>query len=251
MMVIQKITVPPGTSLMQEQCWGNTQEMVEESVEYWIGENAHFILVHEQDLGMESVYKQSLRFVMAAGSRLHYFPIMRGAGTSTLQIQLILDNKAEAVVQGAYAISGEQKCVLSTRQEHVGPDSRSTLSINGIAAGKADINYKGVIAVQHQAPRVYASQENKTILLSDQAYACSVPSLEVLQSDVHCAHGSAVGPLQKELIYYLQARGIPVARAKRLLLESFFYQTLSTFNNEKERKRLIDLLLAKANVEQK
>ena len=51
--------------------------------------------------------------------------------------------------------------------------------------------------------------------------AHSIPALEVLTNDVRCTHGSAVGQVDQESLYYLQARGLSAVQAEQLLIASF------------------------------
>jgi Fe-S cluster assembly protein SufD len=66
------------------------------------------------------------------------------------------------------------------------------------------------------------SQENKNILLSNQARALSVPSLEVLTNDVHCFHGSALGRFDQNHLFYAASRGIDEIQMRTLLVRAFF-----------------------------
>jgi len=43
---------------------------------------------------------------------------------------------------------------------------------------------------------------------------------------VKCSHGATVGDLDEEALFYLRARGIPEAEARRLLIEAFAAETL-------------------------
>ena len=84
-------------------------------------------------------------------------------------------------------------------------------------------HYHGTIRVEQDAAWYVASQNNKNILLiSNDARAVSVPSLEVLTNEVQCFHGSASGRCDDEQLFYLQSRGIDKKQAHRLLLQAFF-----------------------------
>ncbi len=71
-----------------------------------------------------------------------------------------------------------------------------------------------------------AFQTNRTIKLSDHAWAESVPNLEIENNDVHCSHASAVGPIDEEQRFYLESRGVPPQVAERLIVEGFFLEVL-------------------------
>ena len=239
---MNKIIVPAGTQAQQ------VIHCAESIIEYHIEQDAQVTVLHEQNVPLTQTYEHAITFFMAPGSSLHYFPIILGASMSTLEIDIVLHENAQAFVHGAYAMIGKQECAIITRQKHVGKNSQSTLVINGIANQKAQVRYQGIIVIEQHASRVTASQENKTILCSSAARAVSIPSLEVKNNDVQCAHGSAVGPLQQELIYYLQARGIPALHAQQMLLESFFGKTLADMHDEEQKKYFIEQLVAKASI---
>ncbi len=71
-----------------------------------------------------------------------------------------------------------------------------------------------------------AFQTNRTLKLSEHAWAESVPNLEIENNDVHCSHASAVGPIDEEQRFYLESRGVPPEVAERLIVEGFFLDVL-------------------------
>ena len=64
------------------------------------------------------------------------------------------------------------------------------------------------------------------LLLSDHARAISVPNIEVLTHEVQCGHGSAIGRLDEEQLWYLQARGLSPNQAEQMLINGFFNDVL-------------------------
>ena len=53
------------------------------------------------------------------------------------------------------------------------------------------------------------------------ATANAKPELEIFADDVKCAHGCAVGELDAGALFYMASRGLPPAKAKRLMLQAF------------------------------
>jgi Fe-S cluster assembly protein SufD len=202
---------------------------------------SHLYLIHEQSC---DEINSDLTFDLGAGSTLIYVPIIMQSGA--IRLSLNLAEYASVQVQGAYAFNGTQKSSIITRQQHAGPHSTSALRISGIAAGFSRIEYTGMIVIQESAHRSSAQQENKTLLLSNAASALSIPSLEVLTNDVQCGHGSAVGPLQKEQLWYAQSRGICLQDAQRLLISSYFAQILAAILDETVRHEIVARLVSKA-----
>ncbi|MBW3574966.1 MAG: Fe-S cluster assembly protein SufD [Actinobacteria bacterium] len=111
-------------------------------------------------------------------------------------------------------------------QDHVAPRTTSNLLFKGAVQGRSRSVYTGLIHIGKQAAGVDAYQTNRNIKLSEGAWAESVPNLEIENNDVRCSHASAVGPVDEEQRYYLESRGVPPARAERLIVLGFFEEVL-------------------------
>ncbi|MCF6300536.1 MAG: SufD family Fe-S cluster assembly protein [Proteobacteria bacterium] len=99
-----------------------------------------------------------------------------------------------------------------------------------IASDRSQIfnNAKAIVAKGADGSEV--SQDLKNILLSDDAKIFSKPELEVNTDEVIAAHGSTIGALDEQALFYLQSRGIAVGQAKDIMIESFVKEALE-FND--------------------
>ena len=59
------------------------------------------------------------------------------------------------------------------------------------------------------------------IKLSADAWAESVPNLEIHHNDVRCSHASSVGPIEPDQRFYLASRGVEPDVAERLIVAGF------------------------------
>jgi Fe-S cluster assembly protein SufD len=73
------------------------------------------------------------------------------------------------------------------------------------------------------------------LLLQRTATVNLKPELEIFADDVKCAHGATVGELDQRALFYMQSRGIPLARAQALLTRAFVADTLDRIGNETMR----------------
>ncbi len=183
-------------------------------------------LVHDYAVPADTDYAVTVQFFLAPSSSLTYVPIITGGATVRLTLEIILEEHAQAAINGIYCIEGQQEYHIITKQQHRASHATSALRMNGIATGRSMLNYSGIIAIDKNASKTQASQENKTLLLGAQARAISIPALEVLNNDVHCAHGSAMSSFDADHLWYMQSRGLPMAQAKQLLVASFLEQAL-------------------------
>ncbi|MFI5332626.1 MAG: SufD family Fe-S cluster assembly protein [Candidatus Babeliales bacterium] len=146
-----------------------------------------------------------------------------GSGEHSIEL-FLLGRGASITCNGLYGITDTQRCIITTKQEHTVPGATSSVLIKGVVGGHAVAEYTGMITIAEPATQSDATQQAATLILSPHARARSVPSLQVLTNDVRCKHGSAVGQLDPDLLFYAQARGISHEQSKRMLLHGFLAQ---------------------------
>jgi Fe-S cluster assembly protein SufD len=86
--------------------------------------------------------------------------------------------------------------------------------------------YTGLIRIRPHARGTNAFQTNRTLTLSEGAWAESVPNLDIETNDVRCSHASTVGPIDEDQRFYLESRGIRPDVAQRLVVLGFFDEVL-------------------------
>ncbi len=127
----------------------------------------------------------------------------------------------ETRLTGAYLAADDQHVDNHTRVDHrVGP-ARSIQHYRGIAAGNGRCVWNGKAIVHVGADGTDAQQANHNLLLSDRAEVDAKPELEIYADDVKCSHGTTVGQLDAQALYYLQTRGIGRQEAVRLMTQAF------------------------------
>ena len=128
---------------------------------------------------------------------------------------------ADCTMNGVYLADGERLMDTHTSLDHAMPHGTSHEVYKGILTGKSKAVFNGRIIVQFEAQKTDAKQTNRALLLSDEATINSNPQLEIFADDVKCTHGAAVGQLDEEAMFYLQARGLTRAAARDMLLHAF------------------------------
>lgn len=109
-----------------------------------------------------------------------------------------------------------------TFQHHRARDTHSDMLFKGTVDDKAGSIYTGMIKIHPDGAGSRAYQTNRNIKLSDDAWAWSVPNLEIENNDVRCSHASTVSPVDADQRFYLHARGVPPEIADRLIVGGFF-----------------------------
>ncbi len=125
------------------------------------------------------------------------------------------------VLNGLYLAEDEQHVDTHMRVEHMVPRCESHELYKGILDGRSSAVFNGLIRVRPGAQKTNAKQSNRNLLLSREAVANSNPQLEIFADDVKCTHGSTVGQLDDDAIFYLRSRGISREAATSILTYAF------------------------------
>jgi Fe-S cluster assembly protein SufD len=129
-------------------------------------------------------------------------------------------------LHAVYFGEGDQTLDFRTFQDHAAPDTTSNLLFKGAVGDRSRSVYTGLIKVEKDARGTNAFQTNRNLKLSDEAWAESVPNLEIETNDVRCSHASTVGPVDEDQRFYLESRGVPTEVAERLIVGGFFDEVL-------------------------
>jgi Fe-S cluster assembly protein SufD len=198
-------------------------------IEQVVGANAHLRYVQLQQFGSDVWNFSTQRAHLRQDASFRTLNVARGSRMSRNTVQVVLEGRgSQADLLGVVGIDGHQHVDFQTLQEHSGDATRSDLVIHDALRDRSSANFTGLIRINKSARQTESSQEQKNILLSDSAKADSDPKLEILNNDViRCTHGAAVGPVDEEMVFYLESRGVNRATAEQLIVEGFFQSTLA------------------------
>ncbi|MCL4434415.1 MAG: SufD family Fe-S cluster assembly protein [Actinobacteria bacterium] len=145
-----------------------------------------------------------------------------GTYARTVTESTLAGSQSSTELLAAYLGSANQVHDMRTVQRHVAKRTASNLLFVGAAGDQARAVYSGLIKMEPGAKRSDALQTNRNLILSEGAKADSVPNLSIEENDVRCSHASSTGPVDSEMVYYLETRGVKPEDAKRLLARGFF-----------------------------
>jgi Fe-S cluster assembly protein SufD len=122
--------------------------------------------------------------------------------------------------------NGDQEFDARTLQDHISPHTASDLLYKNALDDRARCTFGGLIRVEPHAHFTDAYQKVRNLLLSDDSEANSMPGLEILADNVRCTHGATSGQVDKDELFYLLTRGIPVSVAQRLIVTGFLNEVI-------------------------
>ena len=99
--------------------------------------------------------------------------------------------------------------------------------------------------MHRDAQRVAAQQRNDNLLLSEQAEIDTKPELQIYADDVKCSHGTTVGELDPEQLFYLRARSIDEPAARAMLTLAFAESVLERVRVPALREHFVERVAAR------
>jgi FeS assembly protein SufD len=209
------------------------------ATELKIGDKAAIKHVKLQRDGNNALHLSTWLVELAADARYDAFQFSTGASLARNQIYARFAGEGSAVdMSGAFLLRGQQHCDTTLLVEHRVPRCMSRELFKGVLDNDARGIFQGKIIVSPGAQKTDGKQMSGALLLSEGAEFDSKPELEIFADDVVCGHGSTSGQIDDDLLFYLEARGIPEAQARALLIQAFVGEALEKIEDEAIRDAL-------------
>ncbi len=233
-------------SVVQHQSTGVGPVLAVPVTELDVGPAARLRLLNIQVMGSSATQLGTIVARAAQDATVTVGAAGLGGGYSRLRLDCRLEGRgADGNLLALYYGETGQTLDFRTLQDHAAPNTTSNLLFKGALAGDARSIYTGMIQVRPDAAGTNAYQTNRNIKLSKEAWAESVPNLEIENSDVRCSHASTVSPIDEEQLFYLESRGVPSETAERLIVAGFFRDVLEQLPVEDGYSVIEEIIAAK------
>ena len=197
-------------------------------IEIFLNDNSNLEIILSVTSPKEINIVNSIYAQLQKDSNLTIHNISTGAALSRSRMDIdLLGNGSEFSLDGIYF--GEESQIHDNRVfvNHLGKNTSSNMITKGVLGDQSSSIFTGTIHIAEGAEKTESHQENRNILLSEEATAQSVPNLEILCDDVICSHGSSVGPIEENIYHYVMSRGIKKVDADKLLIKGFFNEVIN------------------------
>lgn len=196
-------------------------------VESTLGSGARLSMTSVQTWGRSTQGLGYQRVQLGRDASMKMGEVGLGGALGRLDLSVDLDGDGSSYLLSGLSF-GDGRQVLDYRMvlNHRGRNTSSDVLLKGAVEDQAESIFTGLLRIEEEATNTSAFENNRNLVLSAGAKAQSVPNLEILCDDVVCGHGSTVGPLEEEHLYYLASRGIGRERAERVLVKGFFDEVI-------------------------
>ncbi len=162
-----------------------------------------------------------------------------GAAIARAETHVALAGEGASItLDGLFTGTGTQHLDNRTVIDHIKPHCESIELYKGVLDQNARGVFDGKIIVRPDAQKTISKQENRNLLLSETAIVDSKPTLEIHNDDVKCNHGSTIGQIAQEALFYLQSRGIGEEEARGLLVYAFASEIVDRMKIEPVREQI-------------
>ncbi len=187
-----------------------------------LGDRAQLTHVKLQAEPETAVHLAQTRATVGYAAALEQFILILGGHLSHQEIHTTLVGEgARFSINGNYVLRGTQEATIAPVVDHQASGGQTQKLFKGVLNDSAHGVFLGTIVVREGADRTDAHQQNRNLLTSPTARVDTRPQLEIYADEVKCSHGATVGDLDDAALFYLQARGIDLPSARRMLIEAF------------------------------
>lgn len=196
-----------------------------------------------QSQAIGSVHLSSIAARQDRGSALKAGAFMFGGSIARQSVDVsAVGDRTSTDLYGLYLPQGSQQMDNVVTVDHSADHGTSNQVYKGVIDDRARGAFSGHIIVDHGTVGTDAHQSNKTLLLDHGAQSDSRPWLEIFADDVDCTHGSAIGQLDEQALFYMRSRGIPHDDARAILVGGFINEIIERLLTESVKDIVLQLV---------
>ena len=215
------------------------QTLSTQVTEIFIGRGAQLDLYELEETAYSNTRLSHLFVRHEADSRFGHSNITLTNGFTRNYISVSLEGKgAEADINGLVIGDKNQHTDNRTIVDHKTGNCSSNELYKYILDEQSTGVFAGKMLIRPDAQQTVSQQTNRNLCLTSDAHMYAQPQLEIYADDVKCSHGSTVGQLDDNALFYMQQRGIPADEARHLLMYAFAGEVIENIKIEALRDRL-------------
>jgi len=120
-----------------------------------------------------------------------------------------------------------QQADTGTKMTHIGKNTKSTIVSKGIAAGKSNNSYRGLVRVNRGAVNSRNFSQCDSLLMGNRCGAHTFPYIEVLDKSAIVEHEATTSKIGEDQIFYCNQRGIDTEKAIGLIVNGYCRDVLN------------------------
>jgi Fe-S cluster assembly protein SufB len=141
--------------------------------------------------------------------------------------------------------NGHQQVDSGTKMLHLGKNTTSRIISKGIAAGKSNNTYRGLVTAHRKATNARNFTNCDSLLIGHDCGAHTVPYIEAKNSSAMFEHEATTSKISEDMLFYCRQRGMSAEEATALVVNGFVKDVLQQLPMEfaVEAQKLISISL--------
>ena len=205
----------------------NRRFLTTQVIEAYVGEGAQLELNCLEETHLKNTRVSNVYIDQQANSRVNHNVITLHNGITRNRLDLVFKGEgAECHCNGCVIADKEQHVDNNTLIDHRVPHCTSNELYKYVLDDNAVGAFAGRVLVRQEAQKTVSQETNQNLCATKTAHMFTQPMLEIYADDVKCAHGSTVGQLNNDALFYMQQRGISKREGKLLLQFAFVNEVI-------------------------
>ena len=146
------------------------------------------------------------------------------------KISLLIKLEDNAVFNAKFLALGSNE--IKIKIIHEGKNSESNITSNNIV--NENITFVAKTVIEEEAINCKAKQQINSLLLNPEAKVTNLPILDIKNNEVECSHGTSIGTLDEELLYYMRSRGLNCKEAKQAIIKGYINPFMKKLNEQQQ-----------------
>ena len=208
-------------------------------------ENAKLHIIKVQLLGDSSLQLDDTGITAQANSDIKFTLVELGGHhvDSGLNVNL-LGYQSAFHANTAYICTQNQYLDMNHIVYHTGKKTVCDMQVHGTIKDQATKVYRGTLDFQKGCSGSQGNEFEETLILSPEARNKSFPIILCGEDDIQGEHGSTIGRISSDLLFYMQTRGISRKAAEEMMARAKVQAVMDLIPDE-ETKNLITEYLDK------
>ena len=131
---------------------------------------------------------------------------------------------------------------IYTLSDHAQEHSYSDIITRSVITDSSKTLSRGLVKIQRMAAHSEGYEKQDALMLSKNCEADAIPNLEIHNHNVKCSHGSTVGRIDTDKLFYLMSRGLSESHAKKEIVKAYFQPILEEFADTSLHEHITNIL---------
>lgn len=201
--------------------------------------NAKIHLVTVQMLGNDFIHVNDIGTLCEENASIEVTQIELGAKKSYVGVSSSLkEYKSSFKSDTAYYCRDNQELDMNYIVNHTGRKTESTMMVYGSLKDTSKKTYRGTIDFKNGCQGATGNEQEETLLLTPSVVNNSIPVILCDEEDVSGEHGSTIGKLSKEVLFYMNTHGISKKAAEQIACQAKINRVASLIPDKNVREKI-------------